>query len=64
MQLVQLVFSVALAPLAGADAPLWAIMIAAVGVGTGNALNAPSWAAMFPSASRLASAPVVFRPPW
>lgn len=49
MQLVQLAFSAALAPLASADAPLWAIMIAAIGVGTGNALNAPSWAAMLPT---------------
>ena len=49
MQLVQLSFSALLAPLAAADAPLWAIFLAALGVGVGNALNAPAWSAMLPS---------------
>jgi MFS family permease len=48
-QLVQLAFSVALAPLAAANAPFWAIFLAALGVGVGNALNAPAWSAMLPS---------------
>ncbi|MFM2076456.1 MAG: hypothetical protein RJA49_346, partial [Actinomycetota bacterium] len=49
MQLVQLAFSVALAPLAAADAPLWSIFLVALGVGIGNALNAPAWSAMLPT---------------
>lgn len=49
MQLVQLVFSAALAPLAAADAPIWALFVVAFGVGVGNALNAPAWAAMLPT---------------
>ena len=35
----KLAFSVALAPLAAADAPLWSIFLVALGVGVGNALN-------------------------
>ena len=49
MQLVQLAFSAALAPLAAADAALWSIFLVALGVGVGNALNAPAWSAMLPT---------------
>ncbi len=49
MQIVQLVFSLALAPLAAADAPVWALFFVSLGVGIGNALNAPAWSAMLPS---------------
>lgn len=49
MQLVQLVFSAALAPLAATDAPLWTIFVVAFGVGCGSSLNAPAWAAMLPT---------------
>ena len=42
MQLVQLVFSAALTPLAATDAPLWAIFAVAFGVGCGSSLNAPA----------------------
>ncbi len=49
MQLVQLAFSAALAPLAATDAPLWSIFLVALGVGIGNALNAPAWSAMLPT---------------
>lgn len=49
MQLVQLAFSAALAPLAAADAPIWSIFLVACGVGVGNALNAPAWSAMLPT---------------
>jgi len=49
MQLVQLVFSVLLAPLVAADAPIWSIFVVAFGVGAGNALNSPAWSAMLPT---------------
>ncbi|MFZ4720325.1 MAG: MFS transporter [Ilumatobacteraceae bacterium] len=49
MQLVQLAFSAALAPLAAADAPIWSIFLVSLGVGIGNALNAPAWSAMLPT---------------
>lgn len=49
MQLVQLAFSAALAPLAAADAPIWSMFLVACGVGVGNALNAPAWSAMLPT---------------
>ena len=49
MQLLQLAFSALLAPLAAADAPIWAIFLVALGVGVGNALNAPAWSAMLPT---------------
>lgn len=49
MQLVQLGFSALLAPLAAADAPIAWLFVAALGVGVGNALNAPAWSAMLPS---------------
>ncbi len=49
MQVVQMCFSVALAPLVAADAPLWSLFGVALGVGVGNALNAPAWSAMLPT---------------
>jgi MFS family permease len=49
MQIVQLSFSVALATLALGTPPIWALFAAALGVGIGNALNAPAWSAMLPS---------------
>ncbi len=49
MQLLQLTFSALLAPLAATDAPIWAIFVVALGVGVGNALNAPAWSAMLPT---------------
>ena len=49
MQVVQLLFSIALAPLAAHDAPIWALFLVALGVGAGNALNAPAWSAMLPT---------------
>jgi len=52
MQLVQLIFSALLAPLAAADAPLPWLFLIAFGVGCGNALNAPAWAAMLPTLVR------------
>jgi MFS family permease len=52
MQVVQLVFSAALAPLAAADASLGWLFVVALGVGCGNALNAPAWAAMLPTLVR------------
>lgn len=48
MQLVQLTFSAALVPLAAAEAPVWSLILVALGVGIGNALNAPAWSAMLP----------------
>ncbi len=49
MQLVQLTFSVLLFPLAASDAPIWSLFAVALGVGIGNALNAPAWSAMLPT---------------
>ncbi|MEX0847520.1 MAG: MFS transporter [Ilumatobacteraceae bacterium] len=49
MQIVQLCFSVALAPLAATDAPIWSLFLVAMCVGIGNALNAPAWSAMLPT---------------
>jgi MFS family permease len=49
MQLVQMGFSIALAPLVAADAPIWLLFVIALGVGSGNALNAPAWSAMLPT---------------
>mgnify|MGYP001168317843 CR=1 FL=1 len=49
MQLLQLTFSVLLAPLAASDAPIWSIFLVSLGVGMGNALNAPAWSAMLPT---------------
>lgn len=48
-QLFQLVFSAALAPLAMHDAPVWTFFAVSLGVGIGNALNAPAWSAMLPT---------------
>lgn len=48
-QMLQLAFSAALAPLAAADAPVWSIFLVSLGVGIGNALNAPAWSAMLPT---------------
>src|SRR6478609_6600102 len=52
MQIVQLSFSALLAPLAAADAALPCLFLVALGVGCGNALNAPAWAAMLPTLVR------------
>ena len=52
MQFVQLIFSAALAPLAAVDAPLPWLFLIALGVGCGNALNAPAWATMLPTLVR------------
>ena len=49
MQIVQLLFSLALFPLAATDAPIWSLFLVALGVGVGNALNAPAWSAMLPT---------------
>ncbi len=49
MQSVQLVFSAALAPLASHDSAIWALFVVQLGVGIGNALNAPAWAAALPT---------------
>jgi len=49
MQSIQLVFSAALAPLAAHNAAIWALFIVQMGVGIGNALNAPAWAAALPT---------------
>jgi MFS family permease len=52
MQVVQLVFSALLAPLAAADASIFWLFVVALGVGCGNALNAPAWSAMLPTLVR------------
>jgi MFS family permease len=49
MQTVQLVFSAALAPLAAHNAAIWALFMVQLGVGIGNALNAPAWSAALPT---------------
>ncbi|MCX6521706.1 MAG: MFS transporter [Actinobacteria bacterium] len=49
MQIVQMLFSIALFPLAATDAPIWSMFVVALGVGIGNALNAPAWSAMLPT---------------
>ena len=49
MQMVMLSFSVVLAVLARADAPIWALFVAQLGVGIGGAMNMPAWSAMLPS---------------
>ena len=48
MQTVQLVFSAALAPLASHNSAIWALFMVQLGVGIGNALNAPAWSAALP----------------
>ncbi len=57
MQLVQLAFSLLLAPLVAADSPIWSILLVALGVGAGNALNAPAWSAMLPTLVTLEDLP-------
>jgi len=52
MQITQLIFSIALAVLALGDPRFIYIFLAALGVGIGNALNAPAWSAMLPSLVR------------
>ena len=49
MQTVQLVFSAALAPLASHNSAIWALFMVQLGVGIGNALNAPAWSAALPT---------------
>ena len=57
MQIVQLLFSLALFPLAAGDAPIWSLFLVALGVGVGNALNAPAWSAMLPTLVSLEDLP-------
>jgi MFS family permease len=57
MQVVQLVFSAALAPLAAHDAAIWALFTMQLGVGIGNALNVPAWSAMLPTLVNRADLP-------
>lgn len=52
MQVVQLVCSVALGLLALGSPSFIALFLASLGVGIGNALNAPAWTAMLPSLVR------------
>lgn len=52
MQLVQLSFSLLLAALALGQPSFAALFVAALGVGVGNALNAPAWSALLPSLVR------------
>lgn len=48
MQWVQLVFSLVLAAIVSVDGPIWAIFLAQLVIGTGNALNAPAFQASIP----------------
>jgi MFS family permease len=48
-QSVQLVFSFMLFPLAANDAAIWLLFLMQLGVGIGNALNAPAWSASLPT---------------
>lgn len=48
MQWVQLVFSLVLATIVSVDGPIWALFLAQVAIGTGNALNAPAFQATVP----------------
>ncbi len=52
MQSTQLLFSGLLAVLALGTPSVWMLFCAALGVGVGNALNAPAWAAVLPSLVR------------
>ena len=52
MQSMQLLFSALLAVLALGTPSVWILFCAALGVGIGNALNAPAWSAMLPSMVR------------
>src|ERR1700730_7176300 len=49
MQATQMVFSIVLAALVAANASLWLLFLAALGVGAGSALNSPAWTAMLPT---------------
>lgn len=48
MQWVQLVFSLVLAAIVSVDGPIWALFLAQIAIGTGNALNAPAFQATIP----------------
>lgn len=48
-QCVQLFFSFMLFPLAANDAAIWLLFLMQLGVGIGNALNAPAWSAALPT---------------
>lgn len=48
MQWMQLVFSLVLAAIVSIDGPIWALFLAQIAVGTGNALNAPAFQATVP----------------
>ena len=48
MQWLQLVFSLVLAAIVASDGPIWAIFLAQLVIGTGNALNAPAFQASIP----------------
>lgn len=48
MQWVQLVFSLVLAAIVSVDGPIWALFLAQLAIGTGNALNAPAFQATIP----------------
>lgn len=52
MQVTQLFCSCALATLALGTPAIWMLFVAALGVGIGNALNAPAWSAILPSMVR------------
>lgn len=48
MQWMQLIFSLVLAAIVSIDGPIWALFLAQIAVGTGNALNAPAFQATVP----------------
>lgn len=48
MQWIQLVFSLVLAAIVSVDGPIWALFIAQISIGIGNALNAPAFQASIP----------------
>ena len=48
MQWIQLVFSLVLALIVSVDGPIWALFIAQISIGIGNALNAPASQASIP----------------
>lgn len=48
MQWMQLAFSLVLAAIVSIDGPIWALFMAQIAVGTGNALNAPAFQATVP----------------
>jgi MFS family permease len=49
MQLLQMLFSVGLALVTAKDATILLLFVMQLGVGIGNALNAPAWTAMLPT---------------